>query len=293
MKSSATTIFRPPAEAHSILLHVAEGCPHNKCAFCALYRQVTYREYDQVTLARRIAKAAEQFPERRRIFLTDGDALALPMQTLTFILETLRHTLPRLTRVNCYASGQSLASKSDAELTILRSLGLHTLYMGLESGSEEALRAMNKNCTAAVMIDGCKRAQNLGLSMSVIILIGMGGQKLSAAHATDTAAALNAMQPRLLSCLRLVPLPGTPLAEWTKAKRFHQLTEEGVIKELHDLLAKLKLTNTVFRADHASNILFLSGRLPKHKDTLLQELESLLQCGILNKTGPGNMPALL
>ena len=40
------TMFRPPAEADSVLLRVADGCPHNSCAFCAMYRGVPYRVHD-------------------------------------------------------------------------------------------------------------------------------------------------------------------------------------------------------------------------------------------------------
>jgi radical SAM superfamily enzyme YgiQ (UPF0313 family) len=98
----------------------------------------------------------------------------------------------------------------------LPTIGLHTLYLGLESGSDEVLRSMGKGGTVRDMIDGCIRAQNAGLSVSVMVLVGLGGQELSATHARQTAVALNAMQPALLSCLRLVPIPA-PL--WRAASR--------------------------------------------------------------------------
>jgi hypothetical protein len=47
--------------------------------------------------------------------------------------------------------------------------------------------------------------------MSVMVLIGLAGELRSMQHAQETARALNRMQPRLLSALRLIPVPGTPL----------------------------------------------------------------------------------
>jgi hypothetical protein len=126
-----------------------------------------------------------------------------------------------------------------------------------------------------------------------MVLVGLGGRELSAEHALRTAAAVNAMQPRLLSCLRLVPVPGTPLMRRIEGGRFRQLTEEEAVKELRAILAGLEMRHTVFRADHSSNILPLAGRLPRDKDALLEELDELLRSGVLDRRTPGPMPAAL
>ena len=286
-------MFRPPAEAGSVLIRVADGCPHNSCAFCAMYRGVPYREYGMNEIDRAISAASAAQPGARRVFLADGDVLAMPAAALSAILEKLRLAFPRLSRVNCYASGQALAARTDAELAGLRRAGLRTLYLGLESGSEEVLRNMGKAGTADGMVKGCRRAREAGMTVSVMVLIGIGGKDLSRVHVRETAAALNAMQPDLLSFLRLIPVPGTPLWRRIAAARFLQLTEEEAVREARDILAGLDLRRTVFRADHGSNILPLAGRLPRDRDALLAELDELLQCGVLDRNGPGPMPALL
>lgn len=291
--TDAHTMFRPPAERDSVLIRVADGCPHNSCAFCAMYRDVPYRVHDWSTIDSRIQQAASSDPGARRVFLADGDALAIPTQFLEGILKKLREAFPRLSRVNCYASGKALAEKSDAELACLRAKGLHTLYLGLESGCDEVLRRMGKGSNPAEAVTGSLRASSAGLSMSVMALIGIGGQELSAVHAVQTAEALNAMQPAMLSCLRLVPIPGTVLAKRIAQGRFVQLTEEESMRELREILSGLHLARTVFRADHSSNILPLSGRLPRDRTRLLAEIDELLECGVLATDSPGPMPAML
>ena len=291
--TDAHTMFRPPAERGSVLIRVADGCPHNSCAFCAMYRGVPYRVHDWSTIDSRIQQAASSDPGARRVFLADGDALAIPTQLLETILENLRETFPRLSRVNCYASGQALAEKSDSELASLRAKGLHTLYLGLESGCEKVLRRMSKGGNLAETVAGSLRASSAGLSMSVMALIGIGGRDLSALHATRTAEVLNSMQPDMLSFLRLVPIPGTVLANRIAQGRFVQLTEEESMRELRDILSGLDLARTVFRADHSSNILSLSGRLPRDKARLVAEVDELLECGALATDSPGAMPAVL
>ena len=152
---------------------------------------------------------------------------------------------------------------------------------------------MAKAGTVEAMVDGCRRAMGAGLSVSVMVLLGVGGRDLSAVHARQTAAALNAMQPDLLSFLRLVPVPGTPLWRRIESGRFRQLTEEESVREARAILAGLDLRRTVFRADHGSNVLPQAGRLPRDRDALLAELDELLRCGVLDGEGPGPMPDML
>jgi len=86
--------------------------------------------------------------------------MAMPFSKLKTVLEMLNARFPRLARVNVYANGHSILQKSEAELHELKALKLNTLYMGLESGHEETLRAAGKRETAEEMIEAGRRAQS-------------------------------------------------------------------------------------------------------------------------------------
>lgn len=285
-------LFRPPAEASSLLLRVAEGCPHNTCSFCGMYRGIRYRvrplpEIDAELRARRGAHAA------RRAFLADGDAMNLPATRLEAVLRLLRAACPGLTRVGAYANGRSILGHPAGALRRLRKLGLHTLYLGLESGDPATLARCGKRDTVEEMVAAGLAAQACGLRMSVMVLVGLAGAAGSAAHARATAGALNRMQPRLLSALRVIPVPGTPLYEEAAAGSFRMLSEREAVAELRSLLAGLTLRATVFRADHASNVVPLEGRLPRDRARLVAGLDAMLRDGGLDRRGPGPLPPTL
>jgi hypothetical protein len=126
-----------------------------------------------------------------------------------------------------------------------------------------------------------------------MILLGLGGQNRSQEHARATSLALNAMQPRLLSALRVVPVPGTELQADVAAGRFLPLTERQTVEELRLMVQGLKLTNTVFRANHSSNVIPLEARLPRDQARLLAQLDLLLASGHLNAESPGELPLWL
>jgi radical SAM superfamily enzyme YgiQ (UPF0313 family) len=287
------TLFRPPAEARSLILRMAQGCPWNQCTFCGMYKATVYRACSLPEIETEMDRAADAYPQTRRIFLADGDVMAFSFERLKHILEQLNARFPRLARINLYASGRSILQKKPGELQALRALKLNTLYMGLESGDEATLTKVNKQETAEEMIEAGQRAQCAGLKMSVMLLTGLGGTTRSREHAAATAAALNRMQPTLLSALRVIPVPGTALYQQVQQNNFQQLTERQAVEELKDLIEQLDLDGTVFRANHASNILPLEGRFPKDQARLLRELRELLASGTLDAHSPGLPPRAL
>lgn len=286
-------LFRPPAEANSLILQVEQGCPYNQCTFCRMYRDVPYRRLSMNDIEALIVEEAARWPAASRIFLADGDVMRRSVEELRQILTLLSQRFPRLARVGTYANGSSIHAKTTEELEALRRLKLHTLYMGLESGSERVLTACHKGETAAQMVDAGTQAQAVGLRMSVMVLLGLGGKALSGDHVAATVAALNRMQPRLLSVLRMIPLPGTELHDDVSAGRFQQLTEYEAVCELRDLLSGLTLNSTVFRANHSSNIVPLEGRLPRDAARLVADVSALLESNTLDKDSPGTMPLWL
>jgi radical SAM superfamily enzyme YgiQ (UPF0313 family) len=281
-------LFRPPAEADSLIIQAAYGCPHNTCRFCAMYKSVKYVRRNHDELMQEIAAAGKIYSSTSRIFLADGDIMHLPFNDLKLILQELNQHFPNLARVNLYANGSSINAKTSEQLMELKSLKLSTLYLGLESGSQQLLDLVNKHETVSTMIDAVNSAQNAGLKCSVMFLLGLGGKQYSQSHAEATARAINIMQPRILSALRFIEVLNLP-----PFPQYQTLSEYDAVEELHTIVGKLELNKTVFRANHSSNPVPLSGRFPQDRARMLFELEHLLRYGRLDKNGPGATPMFL
>lgn len=274
------TVIRPPSEARSYILQVTYGCSHNRCTFCGAYLDKPFRPRDPAEVLEDVRAAAARFPETRRVFLADGDALALSARRLAAILEALRAAFPHLERVGSYANAGNLLRKTPEELRALRALGLGIVYLGLESGDDRVLARVDKGATAAEMVAAARKAKDAGLLVSVIAILGLAGPQGSREHARLTAEAVNRMDPDYLSLLTLMLVRGTPLHREWEAGRFQLLAPEGMLAELREVLAGLDgLANCVFRTNHASNYLPLAGTLPGDRARLLATLEAALNAG--------------
>ncbi len=195
-------LFRPPAESDSLIFQAAYGCPHNRCRFCGMYKTVKYRLRGEAELLDEIREAGKLYGSTRRIFLADGDVMALPFGRLIRIVDALNGNFPHLARISLYANGSSIMGKTPDQLRQLRAGKVHTLYMGLESGAQEVLDLFGKTEQVEEMIAAVLLAQETGFRMSVMILLGLGGKTLRETHIRQTVQTLNRMRPDLLSALR-------------------------------------------------------------------------------------------
>ncbi|MFO7529178.1 MAG: radical SAM protein [Marinobacter sp.] len=267
-------VFRPPSEAKSLILPVTNGCSWNKCTFCEMYTQPQkkFRARKPEDIRRDIDNAAKALGGVRRVFLADGDAMVLPTRRLLEILADLRAAFPDLQRVSSYCLPRNLARKSVEELAELREAGLAILYVGMESGDDEVLRRVNKGETWESTRSALVKIREAGLSSSVMVLNGLGGEALSRQHAINTALLCNETQPDYLSTLVVSFPQGEERFRAGFGDDFIPLSQHGLFEEIRLFLEHLELEKTVFRSDHASNYLVLKGILGRDKSKLLDQV---------------------
>jgi radical SAM superfamily enzyme YgiQ (UPF0313 family) len=268
-------VFRPPSEAHSFILRVTVGCSHNACTYCNMYKSVQFRTRPMNEIMDQIHAAKPYAMHIRRIFLADGNALVLATDKLLAILDALARTFPRLQRVACYAGPRDMLNKTPAELEALKAAGLKLVYYGLESGDDVVLSRVNKGVTAAEAIEAGQRIVAAGIKLSVMIIAGLGGKEHSARHAANTARAVNAIRPQMLSALTLMLYRGSELLEQFESGRFVPLPPAEIMEELYELVSGIDLPpaeHCLFRSNHISNHIALAATLPKDKDRLLADI---------------------
>ena len=273
-------VIRPPSEAKSYILQVSYGCSHNRCTFCGTYLDKPFRPRNLDEILEDISLAKTQIPATRRVFLADGDALVLPTNRLIKILDELNAAFPHLERVGLYANARDILRKTLDELKTLHEKGLGIVYIGLESGSDEILKSIEKGATAVEMIEAAQKAKEAEILLSVIVILGLGEQKNSTHHATETGRVVSKMNPDFFSMLTLMLVSGTKLhAQW-EAGEFQLISPEEMLTELHQVIENLNgLSECVFRTNHASNYLPLNGTFPQDKERLLAMLDDALAHG--------------
>ena len=269
-------VYRPPSEAHSLIVQCTLGCSHNRCAFCIMYKAKSFSINPLEQVLGDLAEARAYYPRIERVFLADGDALILPMDYLLTVLDYIRDHFPECGRVSAYASTKALMRKTDDELKALREHGLQMIYVGLESGDEALLKRYDKGVTAEEIVEHSLRAKAAGITLSITAINGMGGKEQSEEHALATAAALSRVKADYVAMLTLRVYSGTPLHDWIERGELTMLGPQELALENRLILQHIDSDGSVFRSNHASNYLPLKGTLNRDRDALIERIDQAL-----------------
>jgi len=285
------SVYRPPSEAHSLIIQTTLGCSHSKCTFCGSYRDKKFKIRSMKDIRKDLEDARYMGPVER-VFLADGDALCIPQKRLVEIFETVNDLIPSVQRIGIYANARGILRKSVEDLQKLKSLKLGILYLGVETGDEILLEKICKGASYDQLVQAGRRVKQAGIELSVTVLLGIGGVEASERHARETARILTDIDPDYVGALSIMLVPGTPLHKDYVEGRFRIPDPFELINELRIMIAESSFTNCTFRSNHASNYLPVKATLPQDKKEILSAIDHVLRARDQRNLRPEFMRAL-
>ncbi len=271
-------IYRPPSEAESLLIQATIGCPHNRCAFCMVYKNgPRFRVRDVAEIKEDILTAVERYGNNvRALFFPAGNTIAMKTANLCDILLFSRKVFPKLERITVYGSSQYIHKKGPEDLRRLFDAGLSRIHVGLESGDDVILKRIKKGTDSRQQIEAGKWAMSAGIQLSLYVILGIGGKERTISHAKKTAMVLNQIEPDFIRLRTFVPKVNTPLLNEVQNGSFNMLTPHEVLEETASIIKNLQAASYL-TSDHYTNYINLEGRLPEEKARLLEKIEAALK----------------
>lgn len=271
-------IYRPPSEGRSFLIQLTIGCSNNRCTYCDMYRSKKYRERSLSEIKKELIESKQYFDsigyEPKRIFLCDADALGASMHLLVSSLELINQLYPKLNRVGIYATAQNMLDKTPEELRTLKKLKLSMAYLGLESGSNKVLHMIAKGNNRDDMLRGSKKLMDAGIKLSIIAMLGIGGEENSQNHTEQTASIISEISPDYFSFLTTIAIEGTPYKKMLDRGNITELTSRDLFMQMKKIIEGINPSqNIIFRANHVSNQFPLAGNLPQDSSSIIKTID--------------------
>lgn len=271
------TVYRPPSEAGSLIIQATLACPHNKCAFCGMYKGRPFRVRPMEEVVEDLDIALDVLGPQgvRTMFLADGNTAVLPTEKLVAIGEAARARFPELQRITMYGSAKFLVKKSLEQWRAVAAAGITRIHSGLESGDAATLLAINKGVTPEGAVEAYRHVMAAGIELSVYLMVGVAGVEGWREHALGSAWVLNQAPPTFVRLRTFVPQPGTPWHDRWRAGALTLPSAYEALEETRLLIERLEGPTTLL-SDHVSNFLDVRGRLPRDKATMLAQIDEAL-----------------
>ena len=186
-------IYRLPGEADSLLIQATIGCPHNKCAFCMVYKKGPPYSVRPVADIKEDLEPAHRVRggRVRTLVFPASNTIAMPTAELAEICRYAHDLFPQLERITVYGSSRYIYRKGLEELKALDAAGLSRIHVGLETGDDQILKSIKKGTTESEQIQAGLWVKQAGIELSEYVILGIGGSDRSEAHARNTGSVLN------------------------------------------------------------------------------------------------------
>jgi radical SAM superfamily enzyme YgiQ (UPF0313 family) len=265
------TLYYPQDEMHTCLLPVTSGCSWNRCAFCSMYKNVTYRQISFSDIETEL-RSGNLYTEK--VFLTGADPMSIGFDRMKRLLEMIRRYLPYCHRVGTYASVKNIAGYSVEELSVLHDAGLRMLYIGFETGRDDVLKLMDKGHTVREAVEQAQKLNEAKIPFCTVIMYGIAGAGQSVDNAVATAGMINRFATQKVITMSLIIFNNTKLNHMVKRGEFVPSGGRERMIEIRTLLENLEPGKpTVFDTTHPSNIIKISGTLPWDRQKLIKDIE--------------------
>ena len=267
-------VYRNPYWPTWPLLQITQGCSHNRCKFCTMYKGVRFAPMSLDDIEADLEEIAATTPYPKTLQVMSANPLVLNYGQLEPIFKLISKYLPGVailtaTRVS------DLNRKTVDELRSLREMGLAELSLGVESGDDWTLERIGKGYRSSDILEQCNKLEEAGIPYWVTFLNGVAGRSHSKEHAVHTAEVFNQLHPMVVGTGGLTLFPGTPLLEETKRGEFDPLGEIELMEELRLFLEVLDVDAKLIT--HHTSTLYLTGPFLNNKQRILDTLQDEIE----------------
>ena len=276
------TVYRNPYWETFPLLQITQGCTHNRCKFCTMYRDVPFKMQPMEWIEQDLQEIASIAPNARTIQLLSANPLAMTYDKLAPILEMINRYLPKMEYIYAATRVTDIRNKTVEQLKSLKDMGLREISLGIESGDDWTLERINKGYTSADILEQCHKLEDAGIDYWMTFLNGVAGRAHSHDHAVNSAKIFSQCKPMLVGTGGLTLFPGTPLLEEAQRGEFDPLSEKEMLVELKTFVENLNC-DCSFITHHTVSGKDLTGPdFLKRKGSIISALEHEIEYGDLD-----------
>lgn len=194
--------YRPGGE-ETTPIYTSRGCSY-QCAFCSKISKNTYREVWDIRTFAEIDECILDYGFKH--LLLGDDNFFLHKQHACSILEYIRKNHDVKLRINT----DTRSIRKDI-LNVAQPAGCVSISMGVESGSQKMLDAMNKQVKVERNLESIRLIKEMGIAVKIYLISNFPGETEETVD--ETLEFVRKAEPDGVLVSNFAPLPGSPVYE--------------------------------------------------------------------------------
>ena len=267
--------YRPPHEANTVLLQVTVGCSHNRCRFCNSYKTIRFKVEPMQQIEEDLKEVQRCAPNTDRIFLLNADAFVLSYEKLKNLANKIHEYLPKVKTISSMARVTNMRNKTIEQLKELKALGYNDLYIGTESGFDDALSVADKGHNSSDSVEQLQKLDEAGYKYTCFYMVGLAGSGNCEKNAVASAKMFNKLKPKRIGVTSMTIFPDAPFYQDVIEGKLSEASELERTKELQTFIKHLD-TKTYVESIHVTNGTSLTGNIPEDKESMIEKLQEII-----------------
>ena len=276
------TIYRNPYWPTWPLLEITQGCTHNRCKFCTMYKDMPFRMSPMEWIEEDLRELGIIAKGAKTIQLLSANPLCMTYDKLAPILERIRYYLPHIEYIYAATRVTDINNKTVEELKSLKEMGLREISLGVESGDNWTLDRINKGYHAEDILEQCHKLDEVGIDYWMTFLNGVAGRSHSREHAVNSAKIFSQCKPMVVGTGGLTLFPDTPLLEEAERGEFDPLSEKEMLEELKLFVENLT-ADCSFITHHTVAANLTGPDFLNRKDKIIAALDNAIRHGDMDR----------
>ncbi|MFB6343520.1 B12-binding domain-containing radical SAM protein [Saccharicrinis sp. FJH62] len=189
----------------------SRGCL-NDCTFCAIYNKKSIRYRSPENFENEIIQLKTYYPKVTGIVLLDENFTISNEHVLNISKILKKHNLP-------FECNSRVDTLNEENIKTLTNNECAEVRIGLESGSTQLLKKMNKRMTLSQVEQVLKLCKTKGLAVKLYLMHGFPGENMQTTNETIKFIEQNKKSINRIALYRFSPLPGSKIFNSSKINK--------------------------------------------------------------------------
>lgn len=215
----STKPIMPPDQSSALYLELSSGTEWNRCTISSSYAGRNVKPKETAQFFEHVEKVKAQLGEglkaKKAIFLGDPGALDVDQKELLPILDKLKADfgLPIFAAFDMFSTPKR---KNMIHYMDIKNHGLDRIFVFIQSGSYKVIKLFNEKINVNETLNLVNNLKDHGISVSLVILAGLGGSKYDKDHVEGSANIISQMVLESGDMIFLSPIVDSDDPEYSK-----------------------------------------------------------------------------